>query len=266
MGRIKGLRGLGILAGMRDFVVLLFHLIITLVRLASPGGFRSGVGESVLLRHQLLILNRDRKRAPNLRPMDRAIASLCTRFIGQARLFRSAIVLQPSTRLHLHKVLTKRKYQLLFSPKCGRRPGPKGPGKDLIDAVVERKRRNPTWGCPRIAQQVALAFGVEIDKDVVRRILSVHYPPESDGSSPSWLPFLGHAEDSLWSCDLFRCESATLRTHWVLVVMDQSSRRIVGSAVQRGIVDGAALCRMFQQAIQGHSLPKNLTHHSPTLL
>jgi hypothetical protein len=35
------------------------------------------------------------------------------------------------------------------------------------------KRRNPRWGCPRIAQQIALAFGVEIDKDVVRRITAV---------------------------------------------------------------------------------------------
>ena len=34
-------------------------------------------------------------------------------------------------------------------------------------------------------------------------------------------------KDSLWSCDLFRCESASLRTHWVLVVMDQFSRRII---------------------------------------
>ena len=42
------------------------------------------------------------------------------------------------------------------------------------------KRRNPSWGCPRIAQQISLAFGVEIDKDVVRRMLSVHYRPESD--------------------------------------------------------------------------------------
>jgi hypothetical protein len=28
-------------------------------------------------------------------------------------------------------------------------------------------------------------------------------------------------KDSLWSTDLFRCESAVLRTHWILVVMDQ---------------------------------------------
>ena len=95
--------------------------------------------------------------------------------------------------------------------------------------------RNPSWGRPRIAQQIALAFGVEIDKDVVRRILSVHYRPESDSGGPSWLTFLGHMQDSLWSCDLFQCESATLRTHWVLVVMDQFTRRIIGFGVHSGI-------------------------------
>jgi len=74
---------------------------------------------------------------------------------------------------------------------------------------VELKRRNPNWGCPRIAQQITLAFGVAIDKDVVRRILSLHCRPESDFRRPSWLTFLGSLPhmDSLWCCDLFRCES-----------------------------------------------------------
>ena len=54
-------------------------------------------------------------------------------------------------------------------------PGPKRPDKELIDAVVEMTRRNSTWGCPRIAQQIALAFDVQIDKDVVRRTLAIHY-------------------------------------------------------------------------------------------
>src|SRR5262249_889548 len=74
-------------------------------------------------------------------------------------------------------------------------------------AVVEMKRRNLNWGSPRIAQQIALAFGVAIDKDVVRRILSVHYWPDSGSQGLSWLTFVGHTKDSLWSCDLFRCES-----------------------------------------------------------
>jgi putative transposase len=109
-----------------------------------------------------------------------------------------------------------------------------------------------------------LAFGTEIDKDVVRRILSLHYRPQSDGDGPSWLTFFGHTKDSLWSCDLFRCESAALRTHWVLLVMDQFTRRIVGFGTHRDIVAGVALCRMFRRAISGHSLPKYLSSdHDP---
>src|SRR3984893_1396599 len=98
---------------------------------------RSVVAESVLVKHQLLILNRGRKRAPNLRSADRVIAGLCTLFMRPVRVLRSAIVLKPSTLLHLHHLLAKRKYQMLFSTKRGRQPGPKGPSQELVDAVVE---------------------------------------------------------------------------------------------------------------------------------
>jgi putative transposase len=55
-----------------------------------------------------------------------------------------------------------------------------------------------------------------------------------------------------------------LRTYWVLVVMDQFTRRIVGFAVHRGVVDGAALCRMFNRAIRTQTLPKYLSSdHDP---
>jgi hypothetical protein len=59
---------------MRDILILLVHLIVTAARLTRPGGLRSVVAESVLVRHQLLILNRGRKRAPHLR----AVGSVAT--------------------------------------------------------------------------------------------------------------------------------------------------------------------------------------------
>jgi hypothetical protein len=64
-----------------------------MVGLARPGGLRAVVAESVLVRHQLLILNRGRKRAPNLKVLDRFIAGLCTLFIRPTRVPRAAIVL-----------------------------------------------------------------------------------------------------------------------------------------------------------------------------
>ena len=76
---------------MRDIFTLFLHAIVIIIRLGRPGGLRSVVAESVLLRHQILILNRGRKRAPNLRPSDRIIAGLCTLLMRPARVLWSAV-------------------------------------------------------------------------------------------------------------------------------------------------------------------------------
>src|SRR6266566_8829637 len=132
---------------MRDLVILFIHLLTTAARLATRGGLRSVVAESVLLKHQLLILNRSRQRAPPLRLSDRLVAGSCALLMRPSRLIRSAIVLKPSTLLRLHQALRNRKYRRLFSSQQRRRPGPRGPRRELIDAVVQMKQRNPTWGC-----------------------------------------------------------------------------------------------------------------------
>src|SRR6516164_6243577 len=93
---------------MHDIVVLFVHLIVTVVRLIKPGGLRAVVAESALTRHQILILNRSRKRAPNLRVSDRIIAGLCTLLMHPSRVRRCGFVLKPSTLLHFHHLLTKR--------------------------------------------------------------------------------------------------------------------------------------------------------------
>ena len=70
---------------MRDPTILLVHLIATLARLMGPGGLRSVVAESLLVKQQLLILNRSRHRAPNLRASDRILAGVCALFMCPAR-------------------------------------------------------------------------------------------------------------------------------------------------------------------------------------
>ena len=82
---------------MRDLVVLFIHFITTLARLLGPGGVRSVVAESLLVKHQLLIVNRSRQRAPNLSASDRVLAGWLALWVRPSRLLRSAIVLKPST-------------------------------------------------------------------------------------------------------------------------------------------------------------------------
>jgi hypothetical protein len=80
----------------------------------------------------------------------------------------------------------------------------------------------------------------------------------------AWLSFVGAMKDSLWSVDLFRCESILLRSHWVMVVMDVFTRRIIGFGVERADFCGASVCRMFNRIIAGKALPRHLSSdHDP---
>lgn len=85
----------------------------------------------------------------------------------------------------------------------------------------------------------------------------MYYKPDPHHyRAPSWLSLIGNTKDSLWSIDLFRCKSITLNSYWVLVIMDQWSRRIIRFGVQVGPVNDPTLCRMFYQAIPTNQSPK----------
>jgi transposase InsO family protein len=170
--------------------------------------------------------------------------------------------LQPAEEHRQHDLSPKHRRSL---PQCrDPRWNTTGPDETLVRAIVELKSRNPRFGCPRIARIVTQTFGIDIDKNLVHRVLAKHYRPTSGGKRTSWLSFIGHTTDSLWSVDLFRCESIVLQSYWVLVVLDQFTRRLVGFGVHRGTVTGADVCRMFNAAIHAQGVPRHLsTDHDP---
>ena len=249
-------------------LLLAVQLIVTLAKFMRPGGVRSVIAESLLVKHQLIISGRSRRRAPPLTTIDRFVLGLMVLFVRPRRIARLAAILKPATLLRFHKALVDRKYRHLFSSaRTGTRckPGPKGPAEEIISAILEMKLRNPRFGNQRIAEQISHVFAVQIDKDVVRRVLATHYGPDHPGASgPSWLTFFAQAKDSLWSVDLLRCESILLRSHWVLVVIDVFTRRIIGFGIGGEHIDGPRLCRMFNQAIAGNAPPARIsTDHDP---
>jgi putative transposase len=128
-----------------------------LIRLLRTGGSYGLVAEVLLLRQQLLVLNRGKKKCPPLITTDRLIMGICTLVMTPKRIGKSAIAIAESTLLNFHRALEDRKYSRLFSKKTRSKPGPKGPSKELIKLVVETKERNPSYGCPwRRARSISL--------------------------------------------------------------------------------------------------------------
>jgi hypothetical protein len=70
---------------MRELALLAIHLLVTLAKLLRPGGIRAVAAESLLLKHQILIGNRARRRAPNLTTVDRVVLGLTTLFVNPRR-------------------------------------------------------------------------------------------------------------------------------------------------------------------------------------
>ena len=71
---------------MKNAIVLLVHLLAGLTTLLGTGGTRAVLAENILLKQQLLVLRRSRRRAPNLRTADRLLFGFCSQFLSPRRL------------------------------------------------------------------------------------------------------------------------------------------------------------------------------------
>lgn len=252
------------MALMKTMLLQFLTLMVCILRVTKSGGIKAVIAENLLLRQQLLVLTRGKCRCPSMKPPERIILAFCTHMISPKRIGKCAIGVAKATLLSLYRALVKKKYSRLFSNKGRRKAGRKGPSKEMIRFIVEIKEKNPRYGCPKIAMLASNVLGKKIDKETVRRILLKHFKP-TPGSGPSWLSPIGNAPNKLFSLDLFRVESVFLRTYWVMLVMDQFSRRIIGFAVHVGQPNGGDICFMFNSIMQRKRRPKYLSSDNDPL-
>ena len=102
-------------SAMKDLLILLAHLLTTFAKLLGPSGARAVVADSLLMKQQLLVIKRSRRRAPNLSALDRFLFGFWSLFLDPRRIQRAAVIIRPSTLLKFHNLLKKRKYRLLYS-------------------------------------------------------------------------------------------------------------------------------------------------------
>ena len=93
---------------MKNLLLMLAHLLATLAKLLGPGGAKAIVTDSLLMKQQLLIINRSRRRAPNLTVIDRLLLGFWTLFLSPHYIRRAAVILKPSTLFIFHDMLKRR--------------------------------------------------------------------------------------------------------------------------------------------------------------
>ena len=63
--------------------ILIVQALAKLAQLMQKDGSKAIIAENLLLKHQLIVINRSRKRAPNLSSLDRVILGLSSIFINK---------------------------------------------------------------------------------------------------------------------------------------------------------------------------------------
>jgi len=96
-------------------VILLIHVLVTFARLQGPGGERAFTAHSLLMKQQLLVINRSQKGSPNLSVIDRFLVGFWSLFPRPCHIRRSRVILKLSTLLRCHDALRKRKPALINS-------------------------------------------------------------------------------------------------------------------------------------------------------
>ena len=94
---------------MRDLLLLVIPLLVTVAKLLRPGGVRAVAAESLLLKQQLIVSNRSRQRAPNLTARDRSVLGWITLFVRPRRIPRLCAIVKPATLFKFHKARVDRK-------------------------------------------------------------------------------------------------------------------------------------------------------------
>jgi hypothetical protein len=94
---------------MKDLVLMLIPLLTTLTKLLGPGDAKAVVADSLLMKQQLLVTSRSRKRAPNLLVLDPFL-------LGFWSLFSSAHNLDPRTKRRAYQLEVRGQWAPLAAP------------------------------------------------------------------------------------------------------------------------------------------------------
>jgi transposase InsO family protein len=175
--------------------------------------------ENLVLRQQLLVLNRRLPTRLRLRNIDRLILVWLYRLYPS--LLDAIIIVKPETLLRWHR----RGFRAYWRWNLGG----VGEGRGSIANSGHYRRMskdNPTWGAPRIHGEL-LMLGIDVSESTVGRYMIRIGRPRSQG----WKTFLRNHAAGIAAIDLFVVRTISLKLLYGLVIFGHARRRLLRIAV-----------------------------------
>ena len=171
--------------------------------------------ENLALRHQIAVLHRQAHK-PRLQGTDRLFWLVLKR--GWPNWRAALIIFQPETVIGWQRAGLR----LFWRWKSRRRSGRPGKEPELIQLIRRMWSANPTWGSPRIRDELA-KLGLQASTATIRK----YRPKSGRRPSQSWRTFLQHHAGAIAAMDFFVVPTATFRLLYVLVVITHERRKVI---------------------------------------
>ena len=113
-------------------------------------------------------------------------------------------------------------FRLFWRWKSRHRMGRPGKDQELIQLIRRMWSVNPTWGSPRIRDELA-KLGLEVSVATIRK----YRPKSKRRPSQSWRTFLRNHAGSMAAMDFFVVPTVTCRLLYVLVIITHERRKVI---------------------------------------
>jgi putative transposase len=183
--------------------------------------------ENALLRHQLVVLQRQSKR-PRITWKDRWFMVLLASRLPTWR--QTLLIIQPDTLLRWHRDLFKHFWRHQSRHRGGHLPL----SPEIIALIKRMATENQLWGAERIRGELR-KLGWRVGKGTVLKYLRQARPVRPP--SQTWKTFLQNHSDEIWACDFIQVTDVWFRSLFVFVIIELGSRRIVHMGVTRHPTD-----------------------------
>jgi transposase InsO family protein len=212
-----------------------------------PRGRTELILENMLLRQQLIVLQRQLKRSVS-KGQDRLSFVLLA---SRLRTWKQALlIVQPDTLLRWHRDLFKWVWRRKSKSSGHRRPLP----APLIALIKRLVIANRLWGAERIRGEL-LKLGLRVSKRAIQKYARQVAPPRR--GKQTWTTFIHSHASAIWSCDLLQIMRMFFRDLFLFFILEVGSRRTVHVGVTRHPTD-AWLAQQLREATPFGPAPKYL--------
>jgi putative transposase len=205
------------------FVFLLITRVTAWLRLSRREDAWK-IAEILILRHQLLVLQRQPAARPKLAWADRALLTALVGVMPKARRKGLQLLVTPDTILRWHRDIVRRCWA---NRSMRGRTGWPTTRRNIKALVLRLARGNTGWGYRRIHGELA-GRGVKVAASTVWEILKASGvdPAPLRRTGPTWQQFLRSQAEAVLACDFFTVDLLDSTQACVLAVIEHATRRI----------------------------------------